>query len=114
MLEPGVRYLPHPGPAALNLDAAVDLSKKSSVGYVSKSVYQFCLTRNTKVCGLPGRGGGGRVRLGHPPGHERDCHSSTQSSLSWLCQTILAFASQANLTSTQPLTMIDQTRNMFN
>ena len=32
MLEPGVRYLPHPGPAALNLDAAVDLSKKSSVG----------------------------------------------------------------------------------
>ena len=32
MLEPGVRYLPHSGPAALNLDAAVDLSKKSSVG----------------------------------------------------------------------------------
>ena len=35
MLEPGVRYLPHSGPAALNLDAAVDLSKKSSVGWVS-------------------------------------------------------------------------------
>ena len=44
MLEPGVRYLPHPGPAALNLDAAVDLSKKSSVGYVIKPFTNFCLT----------------------------------------------------------------------
>ena len=90
MLEPGVRYLPHPGPAALNLDAAVDLSKKSSVGYVSIQIHtnphiNICLTQNNKVCGVAGRGGGGRVRLGHPPGHERHCHGSTQSSLSWLC-----------------------------
>ena len=74
----------------------------------SLSVCDICLISTSQICGLAGGGGRGGLRLGHPPGHERDCNRPAQSRLSWLCKTILPFTSQASQSSTA----INQTRSL--
>ena len=78
----------------------------SGVGVEISCVCDICLISNSQICGLAGGGGRGGLRLGHPPGHERDCNRTAESRLSWLCKTILPFTSQASQSSTA----INQTR----